>query len=133
MAPAQRGPSFNSRVTVTFHVHIEAHVYAAILQRANHLQTCAITYVAEPAKCVAAKSALQDLSILCAIEQRSPLFELSHTFGSFLGVKLSHAPVVEHLSATHGVAEMCSPVVRRIDVGHGGGDSTLRHHRVGFA
>src|SRR5581483_12423875 len=51
----------------------------------------------------------------------------------FLGVDLGHTPVVEELSALHGVAEMGAPVVSGVHVAHGGGDSAFRHHRVGLA
>ena len=43
------------------HVHIEAHLHAAILQRANHFQAGAIAHVAEPLVGVPAKRALQDV------------------------------------------------------------------------
>ena len=58
-----------------------------------------------------AESALQDLSVLSAIKKRAPLFKLSHAVGGFLGMNLSHAPVVKQLAAAHGVAKMCAPVV----------------------
>jgi len=38
---------------------------------------------------VTAESALQDLSVFGAIKKRSPLFQLSHALGSFLGVDLA--------------------------------------------
>src|SRR5436309_9410701 len=46
---------------------------------------------------------------------------------------LSHVPVIQEFSATHGIAEVNTPVVSRIHIGHGGCDSTLGHHRMSFA
>src|SRR5664280_606592 len=48
-------------------------------------------------------------------------------------MELGHAPVVEHLAAPHGVAEVDLPVVLGLDVPEGGGDAALGHHRVGLA
>ncbi len=89
--------------------------------------------MAQTAKSVAAEGALEDLSVLGAIEKRAPLLEFVNARGRFLRVKLGHAPVVQHFSAAHGVAEVGAPVVGRVDIGHGGGDAAFRHHGVGFA
>jgi hypothetical protein len=48
-------------------------------------------------------------------------------------VELRHAPVVEHLAAAHGVAEVDLPVVLGPDVAHGGGYAALGHDGVGLA
>ena len=87
----------------------------------------------QAAKGVTAESSLQDLSALSAVKKRAPLFKLSYTIGGFLGVNLSHAPVVKQLAAAHGVAKMCAPVVGRVYIGHRGSDSTLRHDRMSFS
>jgi len=87
----------------------------------------------EAAEGVAAEGTLQDLPVLGAIEERSPLLELAHAFGSFLRVQLRHAPVVEQLAAAHGVAKMSAPVVGGVDVGHRRCDSAFRHDGVRFA
>ncbi len=89
--------------------------------------------MAEPAEGVAAEGTLQDLSVLGAIEERSPLFKFTHAFGSFLRVNLRHTPVVEQLAAAHGVAKMSAPVVGGIDVSHRRSDSSLRHDGVRLA
>ncbi len=68
-----------------------------------------------------------------AVEERAPLFEFAHAVRRFLRVKLRHAPVVQKLSAAHGVAEMRAPVVRLVHVGHGGGKAAFGHHGVRFA
>ena len=116
-----------------FHVHVEAHLHAAILKRSNHLETGAVAHVAQPFVGVSAESALQNLPVIGAIEERAPVFELAHAVGGFLRVNLRHAPVVEHLPATHGVAEMGAPIVRSIHVGHGRGNAAFGHYRMCFA
>ena len=82
---------------------------------------------------MAAESALQNCAAFGAIKKRAPLFEFADALGSFLGVELGHAPVVQQFSAAHGVAEMCFPVVGGVDVGHGRGDAAFGHDGVGFA
>jgi len=82
---------------------------------------------------MAAESALQNVAILGAVEEGAPLLELAHAGGRFLGMKLGHAPVVEELSAAHGVAKMCFPIVGGVHVGHGRGDAAFGHDGVGFA
>ena len=42
--------------------------------------------------------------------------QFADAVGRFLGVQLSHAPIVEILAAAHGVGEMNHPVVALIDV-----------------
>ena len=87
----------------------------------------------QPTKSVTAEGALQDLSVRSTIEKRAPLFKLSHTVRGFLGVDLSHAPIVEQLATTHGVAKMSAPVVRGVHIRHRRRDSTLRHNGMRFA
>src|SRR5579859_1732360 len=115
------------------HVTVETKMHTAILQSANHLEAGAIANVAEASVGVAAESALENRAVIRAIEKRAPLFEFADAVGRFLGVELSHAPVVEKLSAAHGVAEVRLPAVGGIHVGHGGGDSALGHDRVSFS
>src|SRR5882762_9069467 len=89
--------------------------------------------MAQATKGVTAEGALKNLSVLGTIEERAPLFKLAHTVGSFLGMDLRHAPVVEKLAAAHGVAKVNAPVVGGVHVGHGRGDSTFCHHGMRFA
>ena len=56
------------------HVNVKAHLHAAILQSANHLQAGAVADVAKPLVCMAAKRALQDASIFSSVKKRAPLF-----------------------------------------------------------
>ena len=115
------------------HVDVDAHLHAAVLQGADHLQAGAVADVAQALESVAAESALQDSAIVGAIEKRAPLLEFAHAVRRFLRVELRHAPVVEEFSAAHGVAEVRAPVVGGIHVGHGRGDSAFGHHGVRFA
>jgi hypothetical protein len=60
---------------------------------------------------MATKSTLKNLTVLSPIEERSPLFEFPHALRRFLRMNLGHAPVIQELAATHGVAKMGAPVV----------------------
>ena len=116
-----------------FHENVEAHLHAAILQRANHFEAGAVADVAEALVGVAAERALQNVAVVGAVEKRAPLLEFADAVGRFLRVKLRHAPVVQEFSAAHRVAEMRAPVVGFIDVGHRGGEAAFGHHGVRFA
>src|SRR6266508_3868860 len=89
--------------------------------------------VRQPGVAVPAEVALEDAAVGGAVEQRAPLLELQHPVGCLLRVELGHAPVVEHLAAAHGVAEVDAPVVLRVDVAQRRGHAALRHDRVGLA
>src|SRR5437667_181485 len=80
-----------------------------------------------------AEVTLEDEAVLGAVEERAPLLELEHALGRLLRVQLRHAPVVEELAATHGVAEVDLPVVFLPHVRQRGGDSALGHDRVRLA
>ena len=79
---------------------------------------------------MAAKVALQDEPFFGSVEERSPLFQFEHAIRGFLGVNLCHAPIVQHLSPTHGIAEVDLPVILGIDIAQGRGDAALGHDRV---
>ena len=79
------------------------------------------------------KSRCEDPAVRGAVEQRAPGLELVDPVGRLLGVQLGHPPVVEHLAAAHGVAEVDLPVVLGVDVAHRGGDAALGHDGVGLA
>ena len=107
--------------------------HAAVLQRANHFEAGAIAYVTEALERVAAKRALQNFALFGAVEKRAPLLEFTDAVGSFLGVKLRHAPIVEQFPAAHGVTKMRAPIVGFIHIGHCGSQAALGHHGVGLA
>ena len=115
------------------HEDVDALVDAVILQGANHFEAGAIADVGQTGITMAAEVALQDSAIGRAIENRAPGFEFAHAVGSFLGVKLGHAPVVDVLAAAHGVGEVDFPVVAFIDVGKRRRDAAFGHDGVRFA
>ena len=82
---------------------------------------------------MSAKIALQDPSIFRSIKNGTPGFKLTDAIGRFLGVKFSHAPLIDVLTAAHRVGEMHFPIVALIDIGEGSCDSTFGHDRVRFA
>jgi hypothetical protein len=104
-----------------------------VLQRANHLQAGAVPDMRQAGVAMAAEVSLQDSPILGAIEHRAPGFQFAHALGRFLGMKLSHAPVVHVLPAAHRIGEMHFPIVALIHVRQGRGDSSFCHDGVGLA
>ena len=68
------------------HEDVKAHLHAAILQRADHLQAGAVANVAKTLKGMAAEGALQDVAIRGAIKKRAPLLQFANAFRRFLGV-----------------------------------------------
>ena len=106
---------------------------AMILQRTDHLQAGAIANMRQPGIAMPAKIALQNAAIAGAIEQRAPGFEFAHTGRSFLGMQLRHAPVIQVLTAAHGVGKVNAPAVSIVHICHGRGYSTLRHYGMCFA
>ena len=82
---------------------------------------------------VATKVALEDLAVLGAVKERTPLLEFENALGCLLGVQLGHAVVIEVLTAAHGVAKVHHPIVLGVDVTHGGGYAAFGHDRVGLA
>src|SRR6266496_3315774 len=139
LAPVAERPGDASRVGEqtddrALHEHVDAAVAdRAVLEGADHLQTGPVADVRQPGVAVPAEVALEDAAVGGAVEQRAPLLELQHPVGCLLRVELGHAPVVEHLAAAHGVAEVDAPVVLRVDVAERRGDAALRHHGVGLA
>ncbi len=89
--------------------------------------------MAEALKGVATESPLQNVAAFCAVEEGAPLLKFANAIGGFLGMQLSHTPIVKKLSTAHGVAEMRFPIVGGVHVGHGGSDATFCHDGVGFS
>ncbi len=67
------------------------------------------------------------------VEDRAPLLQLPDPLGGLLRVDLGHLPLVEHLPAAHGIAEVRLPGVLGPDVGHRGRDTALGHDGVRLA
>jgi Arc/MetJ family transcription regulator len=104
-----------------------------VLQRANHFETGAVAHVREALVGVTAERALVDLALRRAIEHGTPALELECALRRLLRVQLLHAPVAHVLSAQHGVAEVCLPIVGLVDVGECGGHTAFRHDGVRLA
>ena len=118
---------------LALHEDVDADGHRAVLQGPDHLETRAVADVGEASVAMASEVPLQDPAVRGAVEQRPPLLELEDPVGRFEGVDLSHAPVVQHLAAAHGVAEVDLPVVLRPDAAERRGDATFGHHGVGLA
>ena len=118
---------------LALHVDVDALVDAVVLERPDHLEAGPVADVGQARIAMAAEVALEDASVLGAIEQGAPALQLEHALGRFLGVQLRHPPVVQHLAAAHRVAEMDLPVVLGPDVAERGGDPALGHDRVRLA
>ena len=116
-----------------FHEHVDAEGDNTLLEGADHLQAGTVAHVGEPGVAVPAEVALGDQALARTVEEGAPLLQLEYAVGGLLRVQLRHPPVVEHLSAAHGVAEMHPPAVLGPLVAHGGGDPALGHDRVGLA
>ena len=118
---------------LALHEDVDAEGHGAVLQGPDHLETRAVADVSKAGVTMAAEVPLQDPAIGRAVEQRTPLLELEDAVGRLEGMDLSHAPVVEHLAAADGVAEVNLPVVLRPHAGESRGDAALGHHRVCLA
>ncbi len=118
---------------LALHEDVDPDRHGAVLQGPDHLEAGAVTDMGEAGVAVPAEVALQDPAVRRAVEQRPPLLEFEDAVGCLEGVDLSHAPVVEHLAAAHGVAEVDLPVVLWPHAGEGGGDAAFGHDGVGLA
>jgi hypothetical protein len=108
-------------------------VDAALLERADHLEAGTIADVREPRIFVPAEVALEDATVLRAIEEGAPRLELVHASGGLHRVELRHSPLIEVPTSLHRVAEVDLPVVLRLDVAQRRSDPALGHHRVRLA
>ncbi len=104
-----------------------------VLQGPDHLEPGAIADVSEAGIAVTAEVALQDPAVLGPVEKRPPALQFQHAFGCLLRVELGHPPVVQHLAAAHGVAEVHLPVVLGPHVAESRRDTPLGHDRVRLA
>src|SRR6266545_3237290 len=126
-------PVLEEPLEVALHVHVYALVHCVLLERADHLESGPVAHVRQARVLVAAEVALGDEAILGAIEERAPLLQLEHAVRRLHGVRLGHAPVIEHLAAAHGVPEVDLPVVLLPHIAHGRCDAALGHDRMGLA
>src|SRR5215211_4932107 len=82
---------------------------------------------------MAAEGALGDLAFRRPVEERAPLLELVDSVWGLFGEGLDHPPVVEELSAPHGVDKVLAPGVVGVDVPDRGRDAALGHDGVSLA
>ena len=80
-----------------------------------------------------AEGALEDPPVSRPVEEGAPALQLADPVGRLTRVEQGHAPVVEHLSADHRVAEMRLPGVTRGHVRERRRDAPLGHDGVGLA
>ena len=76
---------------------------------------------------------LGNRALFGSVEDCTPLLKLADAVRGLLGVKLGHPPLVEKLTAAHGVAEVNLPVVAGVDIAEGRRSTTFSHDRVGLA
>src|SRR6266850_6685375 len=106
---------------------------AAILKGAYHLETGAIADMTKTFESMPAKSSLQNISVAGSIEHRSPLLQLPNPIWGLLRMNVGHPPVIQKLSAAHGVAKMRAPIVRFVHIGNRCGYAALSHDSVRLA
>ena len=136
LAPEADGPVHGACVVLqepydlALHEDVDPDRHGAVLQGPDHLETGPVAHMGEAGVAMAAEVPLQDPAVGCAVEQCAPLLELEDAIGGLEGVDLSHAPVVEHLAAADGVAEVDLPVVLGPHAAECRGDAALGHHGV---
>src|SRR5581483_12117811 len=124
---------FQQRDNRVLHEDVEAEMDSMVLKRADHLKAGTVAHVRQTRIAMSAEIALKDTAVAGAIEERAPGFKFANTCRRFPGVQFSHPPIVQVLSAAHGVGKVDAPVVAIIDVSHRGRDSAFRHDGMCFA
>ncbi len=104
-----------------------------ILERADHLQSGAVSDVGQARVPVPAKVSLQNPAVLRPVEERAPCLKFANAFRSFFGMQFGHAPVVEILAAAHRIGKMDSPAIAIVDIGQCRRDAAFGHHGMRFA
>src|ERR1700693_5878122 len=104
-----------------------------VLKSAYHLQSGAVADVRESRIPMAAEISLQNSAVAGAIKKRAPGLQFTHPRRSFLGMQLRHPPVIQVLTAAHGVGKVNAPAVPVVHISHRRGYATLGHDCVCFA
>src|SRR5215216_6097433 len=115
------------------HVDFSVGGEGLLLHGSDELQPGPVADVAEAAVGMAAEGALAYLALGRPVEERPPLLELVDPVWGLLGEGLDHPPVVEELSAPHGVDKVLAPGVVGVDVPDRGRDAALGHDGVSLA
>src|SRR5215211_7654050 len=102
------------------HVDLRVGGEDLLLHGPDELQPGPVADVAEAAIGMAAEGALAYLALGRPVEERPPLLELVDPVWCLFGEGLDHPPVVEELSAPHGVDKVLAPGVVGVDVPDGG-------------
>ena len=126
-------PVFQQGNNRVFHVNRDALMNAVILQRADHLQSRAVTDVGETRITMTAEITLRNFPFLRSVEHRAPRFEFVNARGRFQRVQLGHAPVVDVLAAAHRIGEMDFPIVAVVHIAHRRRHAAFSHDRVCLA
>jgi hypothetical protein len=116
-----------------FHEYVETQMDSMVLKGADHLQTGAVAHMREPRIPMAAEIPLQNSTIAGAIKKRAPGLQFTHARWSLLGMQLRHSPVIQVLTAAHGVGKVNTPAVPVVHISHCRGYATLGHDGVCFA
>src|SRR5579862_205779 len=126
-------PVLQQRQDGVLHENVETKMNAMVLQGADHLQSGAIAHVRESRITMSAKIALQNPAVGGAIKKRAPSLEFTHARRRFLGMQLRHPPVIQVLTAAHGVGKVNAPAVPVVHVSHRRRYAAFGHHGVRFA
>jgi hypothetical protein len=116
-----------------FHENVETEMDSMVLKGTDHLQPGAVTYMREPGIPMAAEISLQNSAVGGAIKKRAPGLQFTHARRSFIGMQLRHSPVIQVLTAAHGVGKVNPPAVAVIHIPHRRGYAALGHYGVCFA
>jgi hypothetical protein len=116
-----------------FHENVETKMNSMVLKSADHLQAGTVAHMREPRIPMAAEIPLQNPAVAGAIKKRSPGLQFTHARGSFLGMQLRHPPVIQVLTAAHGVGKVNPPAVPVVHISHRRSYATLGHDGVCFA
>ena len=82
---------------------------------------------------MSAEIPLQNPSVFRSIENCAPGFQFADPSRRFTRVQLGHAPIVDVLTASHGIGEVDFPIVSIVHIREGGRNATFCHDRVRFA
>ena len=82
---------------------------------------------------MAAEISLQNAAVAGAIKKRAPSLQFTHAGRRFLSMQLRHSPVIQVLTAAHGVGKVNAPAVPIVHISHRRGYAALGHDGVGFA
>jgi hypothetical protein len=113
-------------------MYVESLVYPMILQCANEFKSGTVTDVCQSRVAMSTEVPLTDQAFFVPIKNRPPRFQFIDAIRGLFGMELSHTPLVEKLSAAHGITEMHLPMVARVYIAEGRCHPSFSHHGVRF-